>query len=59
MVCDCCDERIECEVTVVDFGRMGRLYFCDDDCKDMYIDNCTTEQVLDEELDALEDRDYE
>lgn len=56
MICDYCDEKIHNEVTVLDFGLYGRLFFCDDNCKDAFIDNHTTNQVLDEELDETEDK---
>ena len=59
MICDYCDERIYDEATIVDLRSNGKLYFCDTDCKDMYLDNCTINQVLDEELDELEDAYYD
>jgi hypothetical protein len=58
MMCDFCDEKIKYEATIIDLGRMGKLNFCNQDCKENYIDDCTTEQILDEELDALEDKYY-
>lgn len=59
MICDNCNEKITNEMVVVDLGCMGKLCYCDDDCKENHLDEHTTNQVLDEELEALEDKYYD
>lgn len=50
MVCYCCDEKIQNEAVVIDFGIYGKLYFCNDDCKEKFIEDRTYNVVFDEEL---------
>lgn len=54
MICEFCEEKISNEVTVMQIG-FDKTFFCNTDCQSAFIENCTTNEIIEDDLLELED----